>query len=305
MSEALTIISTEDGSVTCLDQATGELYHNKAGAFTEALKNYVEPCCLSSKIGSQTNIRLLDICFGLGYNSYVFLDQLINLFDNLPSLPSPLQIKILGIDQDAKILTVIPTVLADPRFARLLKRLAQLSNQETDQVKDSFCRFGAHHFLLNKEIDLQFELRLADIRQALPKLVKENGGTFDFVFHDGFSPHKMPELWTRDLFNLYTELIKPSGCILTYSSATAVRGAFKECGLEVKKTTPVGGKSGGTIAAFPGQIKTDEYILELSENEQLRLASRSSVPYRDPDLTDNRQVILHRRQEELAGCQHL
>lgn len=300
MNEALSIVETEDGSITCLDPATGELYHNRAGAYTEALKNYVEPCCLSSKILSQSNICLLDICFGLGYNSFVFLDQLIELLDSLLIQPSKLQIQILGIDQDAKILEVIPTVLADPKFDQLINRLTHSLDQETTNVIKSLSNAGSHHFQLSENIHLDFEIRLADIRRALPELVKEKQGQFDYIFHDGFSPNKMPELWTIDLFKVYTQLIKKTGKIMTYSSAAAVRGALKACGLEVKKTAAVGGKSGGTIAAYPGQIKTDKNICELSDEENSRLASRSSVPYRDLALQDNRSLILSRRQKEVG-----
>jgi len=305
VSEALSIIKTEDGSITCFDEEVDELYHNRAGAYTEALKNYVEPCCLPLAITSQSTVCLLDVCFGLGYNSFVFLDQLIELLDDLPVQPANLKIQILGIDKDAEILKVIPSVLADQKFNRLINRLAQTSKKKINQVKQSLSSFGFHNLKLTENVHIDFEIRQADIRQALPKLVKEAGGTFDFVFHDGFSPRKVPELWTIDLFQLYTKLIKQSGRILTYSSALAVRGAFRACGLEVKKTTAVGGKSGGTLAAYPGQIKTDECILDLSETEQLRLASRSGVPYRDPTLTDNRQAILDRRQEEIAHCKQL
>jgi tRNA U34 5-methylaminomethyl-2-thiouridine-forming methyltransferase MnmC len=297
------IVTTEDGSITCFDQHTGELYHNRAGAYTEALKTYVEPCCLSSKVISQSTIQLLDVCFGLGYNSFVFLDHLSELLESTPRPTSHLTIQILGIDQDDRILKAIPTVLADHRFDRLIGRLMQASERGSAQIKKALSSFGFNQFNLTKNIEIKFEIVQADIRKVLPKLVKQKCSSFDFIFHDGFSPRKVPELWTLDLFKQYTKLMKPSGRIITYSSAPAVRGALKACALEVKKTTPVGGKSGGTIAAYPGQIKLDQNIFELSDAENLRLESKSSTPYRDPDLSDSANIILNRRQKEIEAKQ--
>jgi tRNA U34 5-methylaminomethyl-2-thiouridine-forming methyltransferase MnmC len=299
MKEGPTVVNTEDGSITCRDSDTGELYHNRAGAYTEALKNYIEPCSLSSKIMAQPSICLLDVCFGLGYNSFVFLDQLIELMDGLTGQPTNLEIRILGIDRDSKILEVIPAVLTDAKFDRLVNRLAQNSHQGVNSIKQALSSFGSHHFDLTNDVHLEFQIRQADIRHALPELVKQHRSGFDFIFHDGFSPRKMPELWTIDIFNLYAQLLKKHGRIMTYSSAAAVRGALTACGLEVKKTTAVGGKSGGTLAAYPGQSETDENIHDLSDTESSRLIS--SVPYRDPTLSDSREAILSRRQKEIAA----
>jgi hypothetical protein len=39
----LELVPTEDGSLSIRDAATGELHHNRAGAYEEALVNYVQP----------------------------------------------------------------------------------------------------------------------------------------------------------------------------------------------------------------------------------------------------------------------
>lgn len=63
--ERLTKIITEDNSLTCFHSETGELYHNRAGAFTEALKNYVEPALAMSDALKRERLDVLDACFGL------------------------------------------------------------------------------------------------------------------------------------------------------------------------------------------------------------------------------------------------
>lgn len=153
----------------------------------------------------------------------------------------------------------------------------------------------------NERLTVRVELRLKDLRQELPNLVLECAQSFDFIFHDAFSPRRMPELWSVDLFANYVKLLKPTGKILTYSSATAVRGAFRSLGLIVKRTAAVGGKSGGTVASWVDEKDDQSDICPLTEEEEMRLHSSSAVPYRDPNLSDDAREILARREEEIAS----
>jgi tRNA U34 5-methylaminomethyl-2-thiouridine-forming methyltransferase MnmC len=284
------IVPTEDGSITCLDAKTGELYHNRAGAFTEALKNYVEPCNLPVLAKSRSSLRLLDVCFGLGYNVFVLLETLLGNQNKL-------EVQILGLDSDPTILEIVPLVLQDERFKALRTALNNASGDLIEKLRS----FGSCTFTL-ENLRVQWETRCVDIRNELPGLSGKGGQNFDLIFHDGFSPKRMPELWTIDLFRLYADLIKPSGVILTYSAAAAVRGAFRQLGLEVRRTAAIGGKSGGTIAGFSQGLIEISYSLELTSAEETRLASRSAVPYRDPALADSRKAIIARRDEELRAA---
>jgi tRNA U34 5-methylaminomethyl-2-thiouridine-forming methyltransferase MnmC len=295
------IVQTEDGSITCLDANSGELYHNRIGAYTEALAHYVQICDLPALLAQQSSITVLDVCFGLGYNSFVLIDQLLQYIENSRSIKSPISCRIVGIDQDRNILDLIPQVLSDSRF----KSLCQALNIDTKKAKEIVslwqtkgkCLFN----LKNKtEISISFEMIIEDLRQAIPRLAK-TGEQFDYIFHDGFSPRAMPELWTADLFAQYTKLISNNGRIITYSSAYAVRGAFIECGLEIRKSAPLGGKSGGTIAFKKGQpeIANEQSIFFLSNEEKERLQTRSGTPYRDPDFNNTSQQIVECRHLEI------
>jgi tRNA U34 5-methylaminomethyl-2-thiouridine-forming methyltransferase MnmC len=288
-------VSTEDGSITCRDPLTGELYHNRAGAYTEALKNYVEPSRLAHLLQGAQELNVLDVCFGLGYNVYVLLNVLLEVFEQHADLPK-IPIRIIAIDKDPEILAVLPEVLSDVRFEKLI-------NQIGPEGKNKLCQFGQHSFQLRERIQVSFELVCGDIRQYVFEL-ENNARQFDLIYHDGFSPRVMPELWTYDLFAQYTKLLSPKGAILTYSSAAAVRSALRMCGLDVMRTSAVGGKSGGTIAACKGslitrKILTDEIIFTLRDDEEARLQTRSSIPYRDPELKESRENIVKARNLEL------
>jgi len=297
------IVQTEDGSITCRDVLTGELYHNRAGAYSEALKNYVEPCSLSRRILDNSSIQILDVCFGLGYNSLVFIDQLVKLLPNFALQGHDLKLSILGLDLDPNILQLVPKVLADPKFDHLVYQL-KAAGSEYEKIIENFSHFGHFKFdlhLNNRSLQINVDLRQRDIRKEIPNLAISGQHSFDYIFHDGFSPKVMPELWTIDLFEEYAKLIRPQGRIITYCAATAVRGALRECGLIVKRTTPLGGKSGGTVAARSGFARDDVAVIDLSITENERLESRSSIPYRDSGFSSTRKEILHRRVMEQAS----
>ena len=296
------IVLTEDGSITCLDPNTGELYHNQAGAYTEAYAHYVQLCDIIPRANKQKQITILDACFGLGYNTFVFLEALIANIENGNIIQSPLVCHIIGIDSDPQILNIISQVLADARFTKLRQSL-NLSPTHIDLILHNWQKSGKHEIKIHSKIDLSIiiEIRISDLRQAVKQLTTEDK-QFDYIFHDGFSPRTMPELWTIDLFSQYAKLLNDSGRLMTYSSAYAVRGALKDCGLQIKKSQPLGRKASGTIAFknTPSEITDGQLILDLSADEQTALNSRSAIPYRDLDFSDTKAEILKRRTAEIA-----
>jgi predicted methyltransferase len=59
---------TRDGSITYFNTQVGDAYHSvTVGAIEEAIEKYVKP----TKI--KDGMRVLDFCFGLGYNSLAVL----------------------------------------------------------------------------------------------------------------------------------------------------------------------------------------------------------------------------------------
>lgn len=281
---------TEDGSLTLRDPETGELYHNRAGAYTEALANFVEPLNLSGLASANDQLAFLDVCFGLGYNTFCLLNELAKLELKADS------IKIVAIEKFQKPLLYISRVLSDNRFQLLQKQiLSQAPGLAAGQFGHSEfslqCRQGA--------VRVNFEICQADLREVVPQMVAYHSGIFDGIFHDPFSPRRAPELWTIDLFECYKQLLcQPNGKVVTYSSASAIRGAFKQCGLMVRRTTAVGGKSGGTLAMLPSAKNTEEQGLPLLEEEMAKLAGRAGVPYRDAQFCKTSREILKAREAE-------
>jgi tRNA U34 5-methylaminomethyl-2-thiouridine-forming methyltransferase MnmC len=273
--EPFELIETEDGSLTCRDGCTGELYHNRAGAITEALMNYVQPASPVELLDKQGSLNLLDACFGLGYNSLVLLAALAGKPE------SKGLVRIVAVERDRRILSLLPAVLKNDFFAHLP---AMLSGQTTESFE----------LKLSASLVVRIELLVDDLRKVVPALSED----FDLIFHDPFSPKRVPELWTVDLFRQYRRLVSSRmGKVFTYSSAAAVRGGFVEAGFSIGRTPAVGGKSGGT-AAFLCEGTAVPAVQQLSEMELTKMATRSAVPYRDPYLNGDRADILSRRELE-------
>lgn len=280
---------TEDGSLTLKDEVTGELYHNRAGALTEALANFVEPLNLRSLQKETRQLAFLDVCFGLGYNTFVLLNELTKLDLHSDS------IKIVAIEKFSKPLLYISRVLNDGR-------LGELRFSIEEQAKELMSgTFGQWSFSLDGKggrLSVQFELLQGDLREVVPNLVAHSAGEFDGILHDPFSPRRAPELWTIDLFECYRKLLVPaSGKVVTYSSASAVRGGFSKCGMIVRRTPAVGGKSGGTLAMLPRPDGTVSDGLPLLEEEAAKLAGRAGVPYRDATFCKTSAEIMRQREQ--------
>lgn len=279
------LVATEDGSLSIRDEATGELQHNRAGAYAEALVNYVQPAGVLSAAASRMHagdLRILDVCFGLGYNSLVLLSEIVDKKLDYQS------INILGIEKDAEIVSLIPAVLRYEKF-RPLTELVDFSK---------IAEFRAESFSVGK-IAVTLQVVQDDIRNIIPMLANlgqnECGANtackaisgirdWDLVFHDPFSAKHVPELWTVDFFRCYHHLLQVrAGRVLTYSSAAAVRGGLRAAGFNVFRSQALGGKSGGTVGSIDERQREfgSHYLLPLEEDENLRLSTASGIPYRD------------------------
>ena len=283
------VVQTADGSITCFDDETGEHYHNKAGAFTEAKLNYVEPSGVLDIFRSTRKLSVLDLPFGLGYNTLVMLQQILDL-EGEQSEPG--EIDVVGIESDAEILSVVEQVLKDHRFDALRTTLTA----QNEQVMDALLNLKPARFKL-RNISVLIDVRHGDMRKILPQL-KDSNYRFDAVWHDPFSPNKMPELWTTDIFKIYRAMMPEHGRVCTYSVSVTTRGGLLEAGFNIFGSTPVGDKSGGTVATVGRFEAAPDGLTQLSESESARLASKSGVPFRDPTFDGSRSDIRRCRELE-------
>jgi tRNA U34 5-methylaminomethyl-2-thiouridine-forming methyltransferase MnmC len=268
----LTPQQTEDGSFTFFSPEFQEAFHSRFGAKQEAEGKFVEPCLLKAKAADRSRLRLLDICYGLGYNTAAALEGIWQVNPHC-------QIELIALESDSNVpKTAIECNLLQLWPPPIPEFLARLARKEA--IKNE--RLHANLFF-------------GDARQTIAKVI-ESGFIADAIFLDPFSPPKCPQLWTVDFFRMAKQTLASDGRIATYSCAASVRSAFLEVGLKIGASASVGRRSPGTIVALE-----DGNLPPLSEQELEHLQTRAAIPYRDPHLHDIPETIEARRRQEQSA----
>ncbi|MBF2066821.1 MAG: hypothetical protein IGS39_20735 [Calothrix sp. C42_A2020_038] len=278
MGEQLIPQLTADGTYTFFSQEFGESYHSHFGARQESFQKFVLPTQLEER-AIKPNIRILDICYGLGYNSAAALQTIWNINPNCyvelialefnPNVPrAALSYNLYnkwGFASDCVDILAILTALAD-NF-----------NVQNDNLKAS--------------------LLIGDARTTIQQVL-ELGFQADAIFLDPFSPPQCPQLWTIEFLALISRCLHSEGLLATYSCAAAVRTSLLTSGLIIASTPPVGRKTPGTVATHLASERLLKQHNRMSIPELEHLNTRAAIPYRDPLLNDQPQIILKRRQLE-------
>lgn len=210
-------IETKDGSITFHNDEFDETYHSISGAKEESLKKFILPSIEQNpEICKQTTIKILDVCFGLGYNSAAAIDILKEQFPNI-------KIKIIALELDQNILNKILEINANFSSYNIIK----------EAVKNNY----------NKN-NISIKILKGDATLTI-KTLKEK---FDFIFHDPFSTKKMPLLWSESFFKDEYNLLKKGGILTTYSCAGLVRNNLQHAGFSIHDVEPVGRRAPSTLA---------------------------------------------------------
>ena len=108
-------VITADNTETFLNEEVKETYHSQTGAVEEALKKYAIPCKIKEKAETGT-LRILDVCFGMGYNSAMAIDVALEA--------NPCcQIEVVGLEYDPEIVKKIQEVNPPINFFQHYKDL--------------------------------------------------------------------------------------------------------------------------------------------------------------------------------------
>ncbi len=263
---------TKDGSYTFFSDEFQEAFHSHSGAKLEADEKYIKPCQLAQLAKTNQSLNLLDICYGLGYNSASALETIWNVNPQC-------KIKLIGLELESSVPNqAIDSNLLELWHSPIQKLLTELGKNL--EVNSTY---------------LEAKLLIGDARKTM-MLLLENNFQADAIFLDPFSPPKCPQLWTVEFIKLASITLKTTGKLATYSCAASVRKAFLLAGLNIGSTPAVGRRAQGTIASFD-----TENLPPLSQQEEEHLQTRASIPYRDPLLSDSALVLHQRREKE----QHL
>lgn len=259
---------TADGSFTFFSQEVGESFHSRQGAKEEAQLKFVEPCQLVHK-AHQPVLRLLDVCYGLGYNTAAALETIWATNPNC-------RVELMALELNSDV----------PKSA-IAHNLLSTWSQPIPELLDSLATTG--HIQINR---LDAQLLLGDARITIGQVHQSNFKA-DAIFLDPFSPPRCPQLWTVEFIQQLAHCCATTGRLATYSCAASVRTALLVAGFKIGTTLQVGGRQPGTVAC----LMTDD-LPPLSLRSQEHLQTRAAIPYRDPLLCNSHAVILQQRQIE-------
>ena len=65
---------TNDGSVGLYSPNDDDIYHSTYGALSEAYEKFILPANFDDYFKNHNEIKILDLCYGIGYNSKSFLN---------------------------------------------------------------------------------------------------------------------------------------------------------------------------------------------------------------------------------------
>ena len=273
MSELKEVV-TNDGSISLRSFLFQENFHSLEGALKETKIKFIDPSDL--KRFKNKSLNVLDICFGLGYNSALLFNTLIGQNSFLNWYALEIDKKPLEYSVGNKLFHK----LWHPKVLKILKSLSQ-SYKYIDQFFKCKILWGDARETIN----------------SIPHNIK-----FDLIYLDGFSPQKCPQVWTVEFLKKVTQKLNPNGYLITYSSSAAIRQTLRNLGLNIFNIKPnLISKnlwSCGTIAIKifdEKEIQSNLFIKKLSAMEEEHLLTKASIPYRDPtfslkakDITQNR-----------------
>lgn len=195
---------TSDGSYTLFSSRYNQNYHStKDGALSESLIKHIEPAFEIFKDSNSLNI--LDICFGLGYNTLATLYYVKK--NNLD-----IKIKIFSPELDGKLISSLESFLYPKEFEPFIHIVKTLIKNKYYE-DNSFC----------------ITLYIGDAREYIKNLDTK----IDIVYQDAFSSDVNKELWTLEYFKLIRDILSDSAIITTYSIATPVRLSMYENNLHI------------------------------------------------------------------------
>lgn len=261
------IVDTADGSQTLFVPEYEQTMHTLSGAYSEAVIKHVAP---SNVLGYDSDICVLDVGFGLGYNTLALLCKADDSgFEH--------KINVTALEKDRSVEKFLSGIKVD-----------DFLQSKFDIIKEVY-KTGGYS---SKRVVVK--LVLGDARASLRSV---EPSSFDAVFHDPFSPAKNPELWTTEFFRLLHHAMERNAVLTTYSAAAHVRAAMVEAGFSIGKGPEMKPKREGTVAA----VKADRIACFTPKELAEILENKRAVPYRDLTLADEKENILARRRQEIKA----
>ena len=193
-------VKTNDDTFTLKSLEYNECYHSSEGALRETYYKHVSVMVDIAK-DIDDEIRILDICFGLGYNTFV----------SILNRPKNKRLKIFSPELDLDLIRSLKNFKYPKEFEKIRDIIKKVS--ENLYYKDEF---------------VEIEVANENARDYVKKLKN-----IHIVYQDAFSPKVNKELWSIEYFRDLKNILNKNGVITTYSVATPVRCALYKLGFKL------------------------------------------------------------------------
>ena len=220
---SMKVVLTNDGSRTLYAEDVSEIFHSRAGAYTESRTVFLENSGVSDRLKQGLATSVFEIGFGTGLNFFLTADQAIGCDTAL---------HYFGVD----------TWQIDPAT---LEQLAYQPLLNTPYLVQRFL-----DALKRSETHVEWNLPPVQLSWSRRSAVENTGpGDLDAIYHDAFSPAAAQELWTAEFLGQLLLRLKPGGVLATYCVKSQVQRTLTKVGFHVEKLPgPVGGKREVLIA---------------------------------------------------------
>lgn len=205
------VVSTKDGSNTLFSSRYNQHYHNPDdGAINETLSKHILPTFKFHE--NKKELRILDICFGIGYNTFTTLYYIIK--HNLD-----IKVSIYSPELDGNLVKSLENFDFPKEFEEIKHIIIEVS--KTLRYEDE---------------NIKIEVNIGNAREYIKTLEKES---FDIVYQDAFSSDVNTELWTKEYFDDIYKLCKDDCVMSSYSVATPIRLSMNEALFYIYEYRPV------------------------------------------------------------------
>lgn len=324
MFENIKFVKTDDGSVGLYSNSVNDIFHSKTGALKESYDKFILPI-LETKIKCK---KILDICYGIGYNTKSalkninndleidaleydstfiklspFVNDAINDYDLKLFILSQMSHSLFDLDEIKEFIEELYSFEYNEFLSTFASNLISLFNNGWYKSlglpqNNSFLHNIYYSYISNKTINdiepnkylnSKINFFLGDARET----IKQTNNIYDAVFLDAFSSQKDPTLWTIDFLSLVKSKIHTNSLLLSYSKATPYRSALLELGFYVGKIF-IDNIDMGTIASLNESLINNE----LTQYDYDLISTRSGITFKDPLLNLSADKILLNRKKE-------
>ena len=326
----LKFVFTDDKSVGLYNNDVGDIYHSIFGAKSEAEDKFVAPLDFMNNFYNKDNLKVLDICYGIGYNTKVLLKKILQT-----NYQGKVHIDILEYDKN--LVTISPFIKDSlfksfPEISYILtsslineiyhnKSLLQLlvSNAQYSKFFEPFYRrliqkyhlLGYTYYPCKQNNAFLHNIYYHCISQRIKKpynrlkinnfiirpyfddartTIKALNTQYDIIFLDAFTPAKLPTLWSYEFFKELYRLSAKDCILVTYSNSVAIRHAMSAAGYSAGKLFDKDNRHCGTIASRNKNLIKNP----LDDYDIGLMQTKAGIYYRDKNLNSTVQEIIER-----------